>query len=261
MGGATALFASVVLLTQPTVKVALGYSSAAHMGFMLLVCGIGIYPAAFLHLVAHSFYKAHAFLSSGSVIDEVRSGKVSLASRTNAPGRLAASVLVAAALYGGFALGWGIDLLREPGLAALGAILVLGLVLLLAPAVDARSGAAVPRVALLALGVTTSFFVLEGGTHHLLHGVVPDPVDRAGIQLALVAMVLVAFAVAVAMQVVEPARPGSRRRQRLAIHFRNGLYANAALDRMVGALRPPSADRGRAADRPLAPYATTAQES
>ena len=78
VGGFTAIFASVVLLSQPSVKVALAYSSAAHMGFMLMVCGMGLYPAALLHLVAHSFYKAHAFLSSGSVVDERRAAKVTL---------------------------------------------------------------------------------------------------------------------------------------------------------------------------------------
>ena len=67
-----ALFASKALLTQHSIKVGLGYSSAAHMGFMLMVCGLGVYAAAILHLVAHSFYKAHAFLSSGSVIDTAR---------------------------------------------------------------------------------------------------------------------------------------------------------------------------------------------
>ncbi|MEP0714378.1 MAG: proton-conducting transporter membrane subunit, partial [Algoriphagus sp.] len=65
VGGFTALFASVVFLTQTSVKTALGYSSVAHMGFSLLTCGLGLYPAAMLHLVSHSFYKAHAFLSSG----------------------------------------------------------------------------------------------------------------------------------------------------------------------------------------------------
>ena len=63
-GAFTALFASKALLTQHSIKVGLGYSSAAHMGFMLMICGLGVYAAAILHLVAHSFYKAHAFLSS-----------------------------------------------------------------------------------------------------------------------------------------------------------------------------------------------------
>jgi NAD(P)H-quinone oxidoreductase subunit 5 len=57
-GGVTALFASKALMAQHSIKVGLGYSSAAHMGFMLMVCGLGVYAAAILQLVADSFYKA-----------------------------------------------------------------------------------------------------------------------------------------------------------------------------------------------------------
>ncbi|PSQ97362.1 MAG: hypothetical protein BRD55_03560 [Bacteroidetes bacterium SW_9_63_38] len=46
VGGFTVLFSSTTLLTQTAIKKALGYSSAAHMGFMLMVCGFGVYPAA-----------------------------------------------------------------------------------------------------------------------------------------------------------------------------------------------------------------------
>jgi len=35
---------------------------------MLVECGVGAWHLALLHLVAHSLYKAHAFLASGSVV-------------------------------------------------------------------------------------------------------------------------------------------------------------------------------------------------
>ena len=72
LGGFTALFGSVVMLTQTSIKVSLAWSTVAQMGFMMLECGLGAFSAATLHIVAHSFYKAHAFLSSGSVIDIYR---------------------------------------------------------------------------------------------------------------------------------------------------------------------------------------------
>ena len=59
IGTVTALFASSVMLTQANIKTSLGYSSAGHMGFMMIQCGLGAFPLAILHLVAHSFYKAH----------------------------------------------------------------------------------------------------------------------------------------------------------------------------------------------------------
>jgi NAD(P)H-quinone oxidoreductase subunit 5 len=56
------------MMTQPSVKRALAYSTIAQMGFMMLQCGLGAFSAAMLHILAHSLYKAHAFLSSGSVV-------------------------------------------------------------------------------------------------------------------------------------------------------------------------------------------------
>jgi NAD(P)H-quinone oxidoreductase subunit 5 len=67
VGGFTALFGSVVMMTQTSVKLSLAYSTIAQMGFMMFECGLGAFSAALLHIVAHSLYKAHAFLSSGSI--------------------------------------------------------------------------------------------------------------------------------------------------------------------------------------------------
>lgn len=236
VGGATAVFASVVLLTQPSVKVVLGYSSAAHMGFMLMVCGMGAYAAALLHLVAHSFYKAHAFLSSGSVIDEARAAKVPLPQRLGRPSRVLASLGVAIAMYLPLAWLWGMDPTSDPVVLAIGAILVLGTTQLLAPALDsAGTGRAMGRAALAAFGVTSAFFALEVGAHHLLYNTAPHGTGRPGVLLGLMAAVLVVFATVIGLQILEPAHGTSERRRRWAVHLRHGLYANAAFDRLVGA--------------------------
>lgn len=71
-GLATALLAGMVLLTRISIKVRLAWSTAAQMGFMILECGLGLYTLAFLHLVGHSLYKAHAFLSASSIVRETR---------------------------------------------------------------------------------------------------------------------------------------------------------------------------------------------
>lgn len=241
VGGGTALVASVALLTQPAVKSVLAYSSVAHMGFMLWVCGLGVYPAAMLHLVAHSFYKAHAFLSTGSVIDEARAGRVALPRRLGRPGRVAGSVAVAAALYLALAATWGVDLVRDPALLALGVVLVLGTAQIVAPALDSDGPlAGTARAVVAALGVTLAFFSLEAGAHELLYGALPSAVDRGAVHLALVAGVLLAFGVVVVLQILHPAWADDPRRRRWAVHLRNGLYVNAVLDRVVGALRVPA---------------------
>lgn len=66
VGGFTALFGSLVMLTQPAVKTSLAWSTVAQMGFMILQCGLALFPLALLHIAAHSLYKAHSFLASGA---------------------------------------------------------------------------------------------------------------------------------------------------------------------------------------------------
>lgn len=73
VGSLTAVLAGLVMMTRISIKVRLAWSTCAQMGFMLMEIGLGLYELALLHLVAHSLYKAHAFLSSGSTVDASRS--------------------------------------------------------------------------------------------------------------------------------------------------------------------------------------------
>jgi NAD(P)H-quinone oxidoreductase subunit 5 len=75
VGGFTALFAVLVMLTQTSIKKRLAYSTISQMGFMMLQCGLGAFTAATIHIVAHSLYKAHSFLNSGSFLKEVKQAR------------------------------------------------------------------------------------------------------------------------------------------------------------------------------------------
>lgn len=59
--------AALIMATRISIKVRLAWSTSAQMGLMLLEIGLGYYDLALLHLVAHSVYKAHAFLSVSEV--------------------------------------------------------------------------------------------------------------------------------------------------------------------------------------------------
>jgi NAD(P)H-quinone oxidoreductase subunit 5 len=72
LGLATAVLAGLVMLTRISIKVRLAWSTVAQMGFMALECGLGLYTLAALHLVGHSLYKAHAFLSASSAVRQTR---------------------------------------------------------------------------------------------------------------------------------------------------------------------------------------------
>ena len=72
VGGVTAVLAALVMSTRISVKVKLAWSTCAQMGFMLMECGLGLYELALLHLLAHSVYKAHAFLTAAGVVQQTR---------------------------------------------------------------------------------------------------------------------------------------------------------------------------------------------
>ena len=72
VGLITAVFGSLLMLTQNDIKKALGYSTMGQMGFMIMECGIGAFSLAIYHLFAHGVFKGTMFLSAGSVINDAR---------------------------------------------------------------------------------------------------------------------------------------------------------------------------------------------
>jgi NAD(P)H-quinone oxidoreductase subunit 5 len=238
VGGITALFASVVFLTQTSVKTALSYSSVAHMGFSLFICGAGLYPAALLHLVAHSFYKAHAFLSSGSAIDVLRATNVALPKSKVSPMKIALGIFMAMNIYTGFAYLWGIEPAAELPLLAIGAIIIMGLSRIFVSAL--ASPFSIPLVARacgMAIMVTAAFFTLEAGSRSLFTSQIPDLPDHGFLQIVFIGFLLLAFGGVVFVQLLVPSLSATPRYRSLAVHVRNGLYVNAAFDRIIGALR------------------------
>ena len=69
-GLVTAMLAGLVMLTRVSIKVRLAWSTVAQMGFMVLECGLGLYTLAVMHLLGHSLYKAHAFLSASNIVQQ-----------------------------------------------------------------------------------------------------------------------------------------------------------------------------------------------
>ena len=70
VGAFSAVFGSLIMLTQNDIKKKLAYSTISQMGIMIYACGIGLYSIALIHIIAHSLYKSHAFLSTGNIINE-----------------------------------------------------------------------------------------------------------------------------------------------------------------------------------------------
>ncbi len=68
VGGATALFAATIALTQRDIKKVLAYSTVSQLGYMFLGAGVGAFSGAIFHLTTHAFFKGCLFLGAGVVI-------------------------------------------------------------------------------------------------------------------------------------------------------------------------------------------------
>ena len=238
IGGFTALFASVVYLTQPTIKIALGYSSVAHMGFSLLICGFGVHTAAILHVVAHSFYKALSFLSSGSVIDAVRARRISLPKRQGSFIRIVLSIAFAMGVYTLACFMWGISPDENYNLMIIGAIIVMGISQVIVATLDTKGNFEAILASMgIGLIVALSFFTLENQAGLLLATQLPIEQEPALIiKMAATAVILI-YALVVLTQLMAPRLKRNTITYQLGVHLRNGLYVNVLFDRMIGSLK------------------------
>lgn len=97
-GTVTAVIAALVMTTRVSVKVMLAWSTCAQMGFMILQCGLGLWGMALLHLVAHSCYKAFAFLDANSIVRLTMMRRLRSAREAAPPASLFVGAVVAAAV-------------------------------------------------------------------------------------------------------------------------------------------------------------------
>lgn len=94
----TTIVASLVMTTRPAIKGVLAWSTIGQMGFMLVQCGLGAWHLALMHLLAHSLYKAHTFLSSGSVVQQWRASHLVHTPRAKLWHLIAGAIVVCAAV-------------------------------------------------------------------------------------------------------------------------------------------------------------------
>jgi len=238
VGGFTALFGGVVMLTQTSVKVSLAWSTVAQMGFMLLQCGLGAFALALLHIVAHSFYKAHAFLSSGSIVETARTRPAAKAVGAPSLRILFASFASALTLY--FAIGWasGFADLGSAAVLTLGAVLVMGVSLLLSQSLAGEPSVYVMvRSSGAAALVTVLYFLLQAGASRLTASVLPEVPAPTAIDLGIMGLVVLGFGAVTVLQVLGLSQSTKPLWRAARVHIANGLYANAVFNRLTGALK------------------------
>jgi NAD(P)H-quinone oxidoreductase subunit 5 len=230
-GAATAVVAALVMTTRVSIKVALAWSTCAQMGFMLMQCGLGLWGLALLHLVAHSLYKAHAFLGAGGVVRQTMVRQLAPASGPApvvvqvAGGAVGLAAVTALAVVGGL-----VDP-AQPALWVMAGVVALALAPLARP-----GGAGGAKVWLRA---ATSAFALAG-VYLLLHAATHGWVAPASAQpqAPLWLFVAAAFALLFALQCAVTAHPQGALARSLYPWFYGGLFLDERFSHALLRLRP-----------------------
>ncbi len=233
-GCLTAIISSMVMTTRISIKVHLAWSTCAQMGFMLMECGLELYSLALLHLLAHSLYKAHAFLGSGGAVKQATLKRMTPA----LPGSRGA-IAMASAVLGILVAALG-PVIWVPEhrftTAFLFGITVVGLALAdtLAVLISAKDfvtslllGLSISCVSVLYFGYEALFQKLLSGSEHRL---VPPS--------AVIIFVLSGFALLYLLQAIVRRNPSGRLATALYPWFYAGLYMDELFTRVTFRIWP-----------------------
>jgi NAD(P)H-quinone oxidoreductase subunit 5 len=238
-GTFTAVVAALVMTTRISVKVALAWSTCAQMGFMLMQCGLGAWEMALLHLVAHSLYKAHAFLGSGGAVRQATLRAMAPAEPAPGAWALAAGVALGVVATALAALAWSPWLHVSPDLLVLAAIVALATVPLARPRPGAPAAAALAATAGGAFALAFVWF----GLHSLLAGrIVPEAAATPAFPLWVV--VAIGFGALFAIQCAVQAAPRGALAVRLYPWCYGGLFLDERFSRALFRLAPPPLPQG-----------------
>lgn len=234
LGGFTALFGGLVMLTQPAVKTSLAWSTVAQMGFMIFQCGLALFPLALLHIVAHSLYKAHAFLASGSAVEVIATNRRPGAVAVPSAAASLKSFAIALAMYAMVGFGFGFyD--KSPQAIALGAILIFGVAYLIAQGfADAAPSQLTRLTSLYSAATAIAYFALQSAAVALTAGTLPAVPPAGLLDWVMIVIALLTFGFVSIVQAALPLWSNHPAAASLRVHLSNGLYANAVVDRMLG---------------------------
>lgn len=235
IGGATALVAGLVQITQPTAKTALVWSTICQMGFMLLECGLGLYPLALLHIVAHGLYKARAFLWASNAVAELAKARRLGPAVTPGPRAVATAMVLA---VGGYVLAEIVfgAVARPLQAQALGAILVLGVGYLLAQGLADKAPIGLSLRLICVSGLLFCvYFVLQNLIwRSTAHAFAPPPTPGP-LEITILILAVASFTALAVAQATLPLWSGTPLARRLRVHLTNGLYLDTRMAPRRGA--------------------------
>lgn len=232
-GAITAVYASMVMLSQTSVKRALAYSTIAQMGFMLLQCGLGAFHLAVLHIVAHSLYKGHAFLSSGSAVDTAKKLNTKVHYVSLPQNRIWVAVAIAVSIVVALSIAFGVSPSNKPGMLVLSMVVAMSITQLVWTSMRrGHTGLSLAQTAFVAGGLAALYFVLASLAGQVLFSALPAQVPPAPVLESILTLVLLAFLItSIRFQDGEPGFLSVAYKRRLYVHALNGFYMNTLANR------------------------------
>jgi NAD(P)H-quinone oxidoreductase subunit 5 len=241
VGTFTIVLGMLAMWAQVKIKRTLAWSTVNQMGFMMIQCGLAVFPAAALHIVGHGCYKAWCFLKSGAVPARAASTSSASPVRTLALAVLGTGLGVPAILLASWVTGF--SPLHSPGELALSAIVALSagqlwVALLGAPATGRVSTPALIVGAFLAtFAAVVSAFALYRGAGAFLAPVLGElPAPSGPLAWAAAALPVTALAFLTLIQAILPALGHSPSGRAFYVHALHGFYFGAVADRIVDAI-------------------------
>ncbi len=234
--------ASLMMMTATNIKGSLAYSTCAQMGFMLMECGLGLYSLVVLHIVSHSVYKAHAFLSSGSVVDHFRVPVLPAVSRAATVWKVMQSLTVAVPIVIGIGAVFGVPLSQQPALIVMGVILTIAISQLLLQALN-MGEIGINRLLPAMIGLSALVSMAYFGFDTLFTELLGASLDTAriaagGVQDGLLGLIIAVFVGLLLVQQMLPRVPHNPFWQATYVHLYNGLYIDTFFTRMVRSFGP-----------------------
>jgi NAD(P)H-quinone oxidoreductase subunit 5 len=162
VGGLTTVLAALIMMTRASVKVRLAWSTMSQMGLMLVECALGLFELAVLHLIAHSCYKAYAFLNSGTEVETRMKKRLAKREQPSSSDWLF-SIGFASMMIATLILAANIEAPYSPWL-----LIGIALTLLIAERRSRTSSASISSMIGLAFVVLIAYFALKSGTSFVI---------------------------------------------------------------------------------------------
>ena len=237
VGGTTAMLGMIVMWTQTSIKKSLAWSTVMQMGFMVLQCGLGAYSLALIHILGHGFYKARAFLLSGTISESKQPPMITHSFKRSIISLLfgiaiSVSILwIASSLTGLQAKSW-------PGGIISLIVLILALAQIAVPQFKANNPNLMARV--ISCAALLSFVVLSEAGVSKFYGAnfahVTPLLDRGMAGQFIATIVITLFSILALLSCGLPFFAKSRYGQICYSHAVNGFYVGLYADRVVRAL-------------------------